>query len=131
MSLFQAFTSYNYFQLKNDRAELLAKQASHELIKIAEESIKLNDRFVLAISGGSLPKILASGLDQHYNYEKWFIFFVDERCVNLDDKDSNYNLFMTTLQPIMKLPKDHIFPIKYNEDPKIIAQEYVIYDDNK
>lgn len=116
---------------KKYRTELLAKQAAHELIKIAEESIKLNGRFTLAISGGSLPKILASGLDEDYNYEKWFVFFVDERCVNLDDKESNYNLFMTTLQPIMKLPENHIFPIKYNEDPKVIAQEYIFYDDNE
>lgn len=97
------------------------------MIVIAEESIKLNGRFVLAIAGGSLPKILASGLDPRYNYEKWYVFFVDERCVNLNDQDSNYNLFMKTLQPIMKLPEDHIFPIKYNEDPKVIAQEYNIY----
>jgi 6-phosphogluconolactonase len=48
--------------------------------------------FTVAISGGSLPKLLAAGLlaVEGVNYDSWHVFFADERVVPLDDDDSNY-----------------------------------------
>lgn len=48
--------------------------------------------FTVAISGGSLPKLLAAGLldVEGVDYSTWHVFFADERVVPLDDDDSNY-----------------------------------------
>lgn len=48
----------------------------------------------VAVSGGSLPKILAKGLEESGASDlpsKWAqVFLADERCVPLDHADSNY-----------------------------------------
>ena len=43
--------------------------------------------FTVALSGGSLPKLLAEGLlaQEGVDYSNWHIFFADERVVPLDD----------------------------------------------
>ena len=48
--------------------------------------------FTVAISGGSLPKLLAAGLlaIPDVDYSNWRVFFSDERVVPLDDADSNF-----------------------------------------
>jgi 6-phosphogluconolactonase len=74
---------------------------------VAAESARAiadHGRFVVAISGGSLPKILAAGLFSDAGadgggsggladtvaWDKWHIFFADERVVPLDHDDSNF-----------------------------------------
>ena len=48
--------------------------------------------FTVAISGGSLPKLLAAGIlaVEGVDYSNWHVFFADERVVPLEDDDSNY-----------------------------------------
>lgn len=91
---------------------------------IAKSSIESNGKFNIAICGGSLHDILKLGLDPDYDYSKWFIFFVDERCVGLDDKDSNYNSFMIKIFPKIKIPKENIFEIHYSNNYDDIAKDY-------
>ncbi|PHH79737.1 hypothetical protein CDD82_2194 [Ophiocordyceps australis] len=66
--------------------------------------------FKIALSGGSLPKVLAQALlsaasssDDAVEWSKWEIFFADERAVPLDDADSNYALVKSELL-------DHLAP---------------------
>jgi 6-phosphogluconolactonase len=52
-------------------------------------------RFAVAISGGSMPAMLALALTQpplrdEIQWDKWYVLFADERCVPLDHDDSNY-----------------------------------------
>ena len=61
----------------------------------AREAVAARGQFVVAVSGGSLPKLLASGLIAHATgadgvaWGKWRVFFADERCVPHDHADSN------------------------------------------
>src|SRR5438045_620756 len=54
--------------------------------------------FRVAVSGGSLPKTLAQALLKETNgegkvqFDKWEIFYADERAVPLDHDDSNHKL---------------------------------------
>ena len=62
------------------------------LIIPAESAIEHHEEFRVAVSGGSLPKVLAqallnekTGKDRDIvQYDKWHIFFADERAVPLD-----------------------------------------------
>jgi len=70
---------------------------------ISSNAIQERGRVLVAISGGSLPSILASGLlatteggddastiASTIDWSKWDVFFADERIVPLDHDDSNY-----------------------------------------
>lgn len=74
------------------------------VIQAQNDAIERHGRFRVAVSGGSLPKILAaallpagSGPKDAVDFSKWDIFFADERAVPLDHADSNYALLKTEL----------------------------------
>lgn len=90
-------------------------------------AIATSGRFTLAISGGSLPKLLGQGLSSQSGIEfsKWQVFFADERCVALDHADSNYAACATALFNHVSIPRDQIHTISWkNDDPFTAAQEY-------
>jgi len=63
------------------------------------EAFKRGDDFKVAVSGGSLGKVLKRALidnaeiSAHIQWDKWKVYFSDERLVPLDHPDSNYGLF--------------------------------------
>ena len=78
------------------------------------------DKFLIALSGGSLPAFLgadglissfmASGVDPEW--EKWYVFLADERCVDNSHKDSNYRSIREhMLTDQIPIPSSQIFPI--------------------
>lgn len=82
--------------------------------------------FTVAISGGSLPKLLAAGLlgIPDVDYSSWRVFFADERVVPLDHADSNYKacneaLFCRAGSGKSKLSAEHIYTV----DPSLSAEK--------
>ena len=83
----------------------IGKRLAAFVARESERSISSNGRFVLAISGGSLPNILAEGLfpadgsgpAASIAWDKWHVFFADERVVPLDHDDSNFKACDATL----------------------------------
>ena len=86
--------------------DALKKQIAQYVATIAKACTK--DRFVVALSGGSMPKLLTGLLDLDVDWSKWDVFFADERCVPLDSNDSNY-----------KACEDHLFSKIKGEKPTI------------
>lgn len=81
----------------------------------------------VAISGGSLPNVLAKGLEETDMVslcDTWKIFLADERLVPLDHVDSNYKLAKDEL----RLSDSHFFPIRPEliPDPVRCAEEYAL-----
>ncbi|SPO35738.1 probable SOL1 - Protein with a possible role in tRNA export [Pseudozyma flocculosa] len=79
-----------------DSSDDLSKKLADFVIKAQNDAIERRNKFTLATSGGSLPKMLAKYLvgrtDNALRWDKWEIFFADERLVPLDHEDSNYQL---------------------------------------
>lgn len=81
---------------------------------VSRESIADHGYLSVAISGGSLPKILSKELAHNKNVEfsKWHIFWADERCVGHNDADSNYlEVKKSLLDHIPGIPQENIYPI--------------------
>ncbi|KAG9314664.1 hypothetical protein JVU11DRAFT_5469 [Chiua virens] len=68
------------------------------VIKAQRDSIEKKGRFTIALSGGSLPKMLKALInDPAVKWDKWQVFYADERVVPLDHPDSNHHLCHTEL----------------------------------
>ncbi|KAF3290318.1 suppressor of los1-1 [Orbilia oligospora] len=103
------------------------------IVERQSQAINRHDRFQVAVSGGSLPSILAQALlseeaEGQIVWDKWQIFFADERAVPLDDEDSNYGLLKKEL--LDKLPEGTaqptVVPIDtdYLDDTQELADQY-------
>lgn len=91
--------------------------------------------FKIAISGGSLPKILALALlapatssAEELQLGKWEIFFADERAVPLDHADSNYGLlkteFLDKIPAGAGTPTVHPIDTEHLDDTQELADQY-------
>jgi len=86
------------------------------IIHAQKDAVERKGRFAVAISGGSLPKML-SGLigNPAVKWDKWHVFYADERVVHLDHPDSNHNLCMTELFSKVPIPAANIHAIDVPE----------------
>jgi 6-phosphogluconolactonase len=72
----------------------LSSSLASDLLALSSSCISSHASFTVAFSGGSLPKLAATGLldesiKSKIEWSKWHFLFVDERCVGLESKDSN------------------------------------------
>ncbi|EDO19218.1 hypothetical protein Kpol_1050p78 [Vanderwaltozyma polyspora DSM 70294] len=80
-------------------SEQLAGNLGSYVLAAQEKALSSSDRFNIAISGGSLVEVLRDSLilDKSVagkvNWNKWNVFFCDERIVPLNHPDSNYGAF--------------------------------------
>ncbi|MBV8193818.1 MAG: 6-phosphogluconolactonase [Alphaproteobacteria bacterium] len=103
--------------------ETLAQSAAEWLAAAAKAS---QDRFVVALSGGSTPKrmyqILA-GMDLPWRRTHWF--WGDERFVPPDDALSNYRMVREALFAHASIPAENIHPVPTQGlEPEAAAAAY-------
>jgi len=99
-----------------DDLEKLYKEAADAFVDLSKKSIQKNDRFVVALSGGSSPKAIFKLLaTQKYaeqiEWNKVYFFWVDERWVPLHDDKSNFRMTDEALLSQVPVDKNHIFPM--------------------
>ena len=112
----------------NTADEVLLNLANY-FVSLAEQSIAANDKFTVALSGGSSPKklyeLLASdAFKAKVDWEKVYFFFGDERNVPQDNKDSNYLMAKNTLFKPLNISPSNIFPVDTSLSPKEAAAKY-------
>ncbi|KAI8868618.1 nagb/rpia/CoA transferase-like protein [Ramicandelaber brevisporus] len=86
---------------------------------ISANAVRRHGKFTVAVSGGSLPKLLAADfrsgtVGQSVDWDKWHVFFADERCVPLNDPESNYRLLKEELLNHVPIPAEQVYTL--NED---------------
>jgi 6-phosphogluconolactonase len=111
-------------------AEAVAQTAAAFIANRIETVLKKQDRFTIALSGGSTPKrlheILAeSPYKERIDWSKLHVFWGDERYVPLEDERNNARMAYDTLLNHVFIPEDQIH-IMHTEfpDPKESAMEY-------
>ena len=111
-------------------AEEAGQAAAGFLATLAERRIAAEGRFTIALSGGSTPRrlyqILASPpYAGRTEWERWHIFWGDERCVPPDHEDSNYRMAREALLDHVGVPSDHVHRMRGEAAPEEAAEEYV------
>ncbi len=109
--------------------QALQESAAAFVLRVAVHSLAARGRFTIAFSGGSLPSLvcpplLTDPLVGQIAWSAWRIFFVDERCVPLDDAESNYRLLRDQLLDHAPIPAAHVFPARAELPPQEMADAY-------
>ena len=109
--------------------EGLAQAAALFIVELARERIQAHERFTIALSGGSTPRrlyqILASPEYAHrIAWDRWHVFWSDERCVPPDHTDSNYLMAREALLDRVPLPSHQVHRMRGEAVPQESAEEY-------
>lgn len=112
-----------------DDVEMVCKAAADYITALSKKTIHQKGKCCIALSGGNTPRKLFElmSLPPYSNSLDWkniFIFWGDERCVPLTDKDNNSRMAYTSLLNKVPIPAENIFPIPVNFEPAMAAASY-------
>jgi len=97
------------------------------IARLQTEAIHKKGKFSLAISGGSMPKLLRGLITRtDIKWDKWQVYFSDERVVPLDHEDSNYANCKKELFSKVPLPAENIHTINVDllDDLEELTDDY-------
>ena len=110
-----------------------ATELSHALaewmVMYVDSVLKKQERFTIALSGGSTPQklhtVLASSpYKKKIKWNKIHIFWGDERAVPFDDERNNARMAYETLLNHVPVATGHVHMMRTDIDPAISAKEY-------
>ena len=109
--------------------EELSKNVAEWMVDHIHKTLQLQDRFTIALSGGSTPKklnlLLASDqFKKKIDWQKLHVFWGDERYVPFTDDRNNAKMAFDTLLDHMPVPKSQIHIMRTDIDPEESAKEY-------
>jgi 6-phosphogluconolactonase len=114
-----------------DGADALSLAAAEHFLEVAQKAVKANGVARIAISGGNTPKrtfeLLANPAKKFLAAMPWAqieLYWVDERTVPPDSKDSNYRMTREALLSKVSLKPERIFRIEGELDPEQAAARY-------
>lgn len=108
---------------------VLAEQVAIIVADLSAQAIADHGRFSVAISGGSMPKVLGAGLAtepqrSRIDWTAWHVFWADERCVSLDHKESNYLGAKHYFLDYVPIPASQIYTLDASLAPAAAARAY-------
>ncbi len=112
----------------NQDAHTTAEAVAKLISEHADKRNQSGEFFNIAISGGSTPSLLFALLAKEYkekiNWAKFRLFWVDERCVEPTDSESNYGVVDNLLLKHIDIPKENVFRMRGEEVPAVEAERY-------
>ncbi|PWW72863.1 nagb/rpia/CoA transferase-like protein [Tuber magnatum] len=99
------------------------------ILQAQSDALARHQKFKVAVSGGSLPKLLASPdllSSSDIHWDRWEIFFADERAVPLTHPESNYALLEQEF--LSKIPRTRPRPTVYHIDPNMLSDTQELAD---
>ncbi|BEJ17336.1 hypothetical protein CspHIS471_0607370 [Cutaneotrichosporon sp. HIS471] len=114
-----------FYSFKDNQT--LVDSLANFVIKAQRDAVDKRGKFTIALSGGSLAANLR-GLagQQNVQWDKWEVFFCDERAVPLDSEDSNYHSNYVSFLQHVPIPKSQIHTInpQHLDDLEELADDY-------
>lgn len=108
----------------------LVQEACEFLRTSSDQAIRARGRVLIALSGGSTPKVLYQSLASpewrhRFDWARVVFFFGDERCVPPDHQESNYGMTQAVLFQPLGIKPEQIHRIRSElDDPAAAAQAY-------
>lgn len=92
----------------------LSEIAARKFVSVAREAIAENEKFTVALAGGSTPKslykLLASkDFRSQIDWRRVFFFFGDERNVSIDSDESNFRMANESILKPLQIPDKNVF----------------------
>ncbi len=112
-----------------DNYELLSRKAADLFVSQAQEAVKKNGRFCVALSGGDTPVRTYELLRQkpwtdQVPWNETHVFWGDERCVPSHDPRHNAWIATDILLNHVPIPAGQVHPVDCLGNPAIAASEY-------
>jgi 6-phosphogluconolactonase len=116
-----------------ENLQQVAQAAAEEFIRQSQKAIQQNNRFTVALSGGSTPKALYGLLAKHtaeksspaIDWSRIHLFFGDERHVPPDHPDSNFRMANENLISKVPIPAANVHRVRAeNPDAAQAAADY-------
>ncbi len=99
-----------------------------KFFEIAKESIEMNGRFIVGLSGGKTPVEFYCRLSGFKEFDLWkrtHVFLADERFVPSDDPRSNFKLIKDNLLNYIDIPSQNVHPVPTDvENAALSAEDY-------
>ena len=118
------------YYVEQDAASL-ARRAAQYFVEMAGEAVAAQNQARIAISGGSTPKaafqIMADPNEPwraRMPWDKVDLYWVDERTVPPDNKESNYHMTREALLDHVPLHPDQIHRMEGELEPEVAAARY-------
>jgi 6-phosphogluconolactonase len=110
-------------------AEQVARQGASVLVRSVEDVLRQGKFFTLALSGGSTPRPMHRRLVQdpyrdQIPWKRLHLFWVDERCVPVEDPASNFGSARRDFLDQGLLPPEHLHPMPCGLPPEEGAAAY-------
>lgn len=111
-----------------DLAEL-TEQALEEVRRAESAAVDARGAFHFVFSGGSTPRglyaAIAASIGAGWSFDRWHVWFGDERWVPLDHADSNYAMAEEALLRHVPIPRSQVHRIRTElETPAAAAAAY-------
>ncbi|MCH8298104.1 MAG: 6-phosphogluconolactonase [Chloroflexi bacterium] len=110
-------------------AEEAAQAKAQFVAALAKECSANQGRFTIALSGGNTPRrlyeVLASPpYSEAMEWDRWQVFWSDDRCVTPDHQDSNYRMAKEELLDHVPIPDTNVHRMRGEDDPHEAARAY-------
>jgi 6-phosphogluconolactonase len=125
-----AVTNNHHVELHTFKdADALSYAVAEWIAGIIGETLKKQDRFTIALSGGSTPERLhrilaAAPYKERIDWSKLHIFWGDERAVPFEDSRNNAKMAYDTLLNFVPVPAAQIHVMRTDITPEQSAAEY-------
>lgn len=112
-----------------DQPEALYEQCARRILQLAREVLDTQDRFHLALAGGSTPRELYRLLSSmseaaEHEWQRMEFYFGDERNVPPDHPDSNYRMARETLFAPLGIADSAVHRIHGELEPSAAVEHY-------
>jgi 6-phosphogluconolactonase len=108
-----------------ESGEAAATACADYILSLLHTAIAERGIATLAVSGGTTPKLMFEHMRTvAFPWDNLRFYFVDERAVLPENKDSNYRLANESFLAPVHFPRRNIFRIEGELDPDAAAAEY-------
>lgn len=112
-----------------DNIDELSTSVANWLVQYIGQVLEKQDRFTIALSGGSTPKklhelLITDAYKSRIDWSRLHIFWGDERYVPIDNELSNAKMAYDTLLNHVPVPAEHIHIMRTDLEPEDAAAAY-------